>query len=167
MEAFDWNSGAVDPSLYENFLWMMPGFMAEDCDIVRPDFAETECSESAMHFLDASFITDEAAMPGFWPMFYPQEQTDLKPQPPLPKPVLHYNSSKRVGTLSYEERHIKVQKYYEKRSRRSFAKKIAYNCRKRVADSRIRVKGRFVTKAQAQALKGLESTKHRVAHSPS
>jgi hypothetical protein len=155
MEAFDRNSEAVDPSLYENFLWMMPGFMPEDYDFVKPDFAETECSESAMNFFDAPFITEEAAVPGFWPMYYPQEQADLRPQLPLPKPVLHYNPSKRVGTLTYEERHIKVQKYYEKRSRRSFVKKIAYNCRKRVADGRIRVKGRFITKAQAQALKGL------------
>jgi len=42
--------------------------------------------------------------------------------------------------------------YLEKRRRRSFAKKVAYDCRKKVADQRIRVKGRFVTRTQALKL---------------
>lgn len=45
--------------------------------------------------------------------------------------------------------------YLEKRRRRSFAKKVAYDCRKKVADQRIRVKGRFVTRSQALTLLNL------------
>ena len=47
---------------------------------------------------------------------------------------------------------MKVKKFLEKRKRRIFKKRISYACRKRVADSRVRVKGRFITKQQASAL---------------
>jgi hypothetical protein len=59
---------------------------------------------------------------------------------------------KMLGGLLPEERQKKIDRYLEKRSRRSFAKKVAYDCRKKVADQRIRVKGRFVTRKQALEL---------------
>ena len=68
-----------------------------------------------------------------------------------PKPAFTYSNNK-IGTLSQEERRLKVQKFLEKRKRRNFKKKISYMCRKKVADQRVRVKGRFVSKVQASAL---------------
>jgi hypothetical protein len=68
-----------------------------------------------------------------------------------PKATFNYSKSK-IGTLSQEERRQKVQKFLEKRKRRNFKKKISYMCRKKVADQRVRVKGRFVSKVQASAL---------------
>jgi len=59
----------------------------------------------------------------------------------------------KIGTLTYEERRNKIRNFLEKRNRRKFVKRISYDCRKRVADKRIRIKGRFVTKEQALALK--------------
>ncbi len=56
---------------------------------------------------------------------------------------------KQIGTLTVEERKAKIEKYLEKRKKRTWNKKISYDCRKRVADSRLRVKGRFITKNQA------------------
>jgi hypothetical protein len=55
---------------------------------------------------------------------------------------------KILGGLTPEERQEKINRYLEKRRRRSFTKKVAYDCRKKVADQRIRVKGRFVTRKQ-------------------
>ena len=59
---------------------------------------------------------------------------------------------KKIGTISIEERKEKVKKFLEKRKRRIFKKRISYACRKRVADSRVRIKGRFITKKQANEL---------------
>jgi len=65
--------------------------------------------------------------------------------------------AKQVGTLSAEERKRKIERYLEKRKRRSWTKKISYDCRKRVADNRLRVKGRFVTRLQAMSSLGVET----------
>lgn len=65
---------------------------------------------------------------------------------------LQLSSTRKIGTLTVEERRIKVEKYFEKRKKRTWSKKINYDCRKRVADSRLRFKGRFVTKSQAFAM---------------
>jgi CCT motif len=56
----------------------------------------------------------------------------------------------KVGTISIEERRIKVQRFLEKRKRRVYTKKISYLCRKRVADTRERCKGRFVSKKNTE-----------------
>jgi hypothetical protein len=56
------------------------------------------------------------------------------------------STSKRIGLLTIEERKRKIQRYRDKRSKRVWAKRINYNCRKRVADKRNRFKGRFVSK---------------------
>lgn len=55
-------------------------------------------------------------------------------------------------TLTKKERQAKIDLYREKRKRRIFSKKVSYDCRKKVADQRIRIKGRFVTKTQALEL---------------
>jgi hypothetical protein len=41
-----------------------------------------------------------------------------------------------------------VDKYLQKKKGRVWKKKINYDCRKKVADNRLRVKGKFVTKEQ-------------------
>ena len=64
-------------------------------------------------------------------------------------------STYKVGCLTLEERRLKILKYKEKRMKRTWSKKISYDCRKRVADNRLRVKGRFVTKDQAFELLGM------------
>jgi len=70
---------------------------------------------------------------------------------------LPFNTTRKIGTLTVEERRIKIEKYLEKREKRTWSKKISYDCRKRVADSRLRIKGRFVTKDQAFGMLGSEA----------
>ncbi len=67
-----------------------------------------------------------------------------------------YNKNGRVGIYTREERNIIIQKFYEKRKRRVWKKKIRYHCRKNLADRRVRVKGRFV-KGGADAAGGAAS----------
>jgi hypothetical protein len=71
---------------------------------------------------------------------------------------LPFHASRKIGTLTVEERRIKIEKYLEKRKKRTWCKKISYDCRKRVADSRLRIKGRFVTKDQAFVMLGSEAS---------
>ncbi|KAK1320788.1 Zinc finger protein CONSTANS-LIKE 5 [Acorus calamus] len=53
------------------------------------------------------------------------------------------NESSRVGRYSAEERRERIERYRTKRNQRNFHKKITYACRKTLADSRPRVRGRF------------------------
>ncbi|XP_068667771.1 two-component response regulator-like PRR1 [Aristolochia californica] len=49
----------------------------------------------------------------------------------------------KVGRYSAEERKERIERYRSKRNQRNFNKKIKYACRKTLADSRPRVRGRF------------------------
>lgn len=56
---------------------------------------------------------------------------------------------KLIGTLSQSQRALKVRKYLMKKQKRVWSKRVHYDCRKRVAQNRLRVKGRFVTKSSS------------------
>jgi len=83
-----------------------------------------------------------------------------KPAPVVPVPLLEIKPpgeilpERKIGSLTVSERHDKIMKYLEKRKRRIWKKKISYDCRKKVADKRLRIKGRFVTREQAYAILG-------------
>ncbi|XAR62692.1 hypothetical protein NMG60_11017541 [Bertholletia excelsa] len=63
--------------------------------------------------------------------------------PLVPDIAVLEDSSFKVGKLSVEERKEKIHRYMKKRKERNFSKKIKYACRKTLADSRPRVRGRF------------------------
>ncbi|XP_020528494.1 zinc finger protein CONSTANS-LIKE 5-like [Amborella trichopoda] len=52
-------------------------------------------------------------------------------------------SGLKVGRYSVEEKRERIHRYLKKRSHRNFTKTIKYACRKTLADSRPRVRGRF------------------------
>lgn len=58
----------------------------------------------------------------------------------------------RVGAYTLEERASLVAKFHAKRGRRIWRKKIKYDCRKKLADKRPRLKGRFVTQEELDGL---------------
>lgn len=55
---------------------------------------------------------------------------------------------------SQETREDKLRRYLCKRHNRNWNRKVSYDCRKKVADSRLRIKGRFITRAQAEVILG-------------
>jgi len=57
-----------------------------------------------------------------------------------------------VGLLPKSLREEKVQAYLQKKMNRSWNRKINYHSRKRVADTRPRIKGRFVSVNEAGPL---------------
>jgi len=63
-----------------------------------------------------------------------------------------YNKYGRIGIYTPEERRAILRRFHEKRLRRVWSKKIRYNCRKTLADKRIRVKGRFVKKEELETM---------------
>ncbi|EQC31572.1 hypothetical protein SDRG_10745 [Saprolegnia diclina VS20] len=60
--------------------------------------------------------------------------------------------TKRIGSYSPEDRAERIQRYLEKRKHRTWGRKINYGVRKNFADSRLRVKGRFVKKEDEELL---------------
>ncbi|XP_061354060.1 two-component response regulator-like APRR1 [Gastrolobium bilobum] len=49
----------------------------------------------------------------------------------------------RTSPYSPEEKKVRIERYRSKRNQRNFTKKIKYACRKTLADSRPRIRGRF------------------------
>ena len=60
-----------------------------------------------------------------------------------------------IGPISEGERRRRVHRYLRKKYNKAFMKKFSYKCRKQVAEKRLRIKGRFVTKEQAFQILGL------------
>lgn len=50
----------------------------------------------------------------------------------------------RIGAYTVEERKARVALFMEKRKARVWSKRVSYECRQKLADGRVRVKGRFV-----------------------
>ncbi|XP_039139334.1 uncharacterized protein LOC120276720 isoform X1 [Dioscorea cayenensis subsp. rotundata] len=70
------------------------------------------------------------------------------------------DSTFKVGRLSVEERKEKIHRYMKKRNERNFSKKIKYACRKTLADSRPRVRGRFAKNDELGEARRPNSTHH-------
>lgn len=66
-----------------------------------------------------------------------------------------YNKNGRIGIYTPAERAAIISRFHSKRSRRVWNKKIRYNCRKNLADRRMRVKGRFVKRSSEEAATAL------------
>ena len=62
-----------------------------------------------------------------------------------------------VGAYSPDSRHLRVTRFLEKRQHRIWCKKVKYDVRKSFADSRLRVKGRFVKKEDEMLMRELMS----------
>ena len=60
--------------------------------------------------------------------------------------------TRKIGNMTLQERYIKIKRYKGKKENRIWKKKISYDCRKQVADKRLRIKGRFVSKAGQKLL---------------
>mmetsp|Transcript_17319 Transcript_17319/g.30247 ORF Transcript_17319/g.30247 Transcript_17319/m.30247 type:complete len:1500 (+) Transcript_17319:344-4843(+) len=79
----------------------------------------------------------------------PMPPASVQARPVCPPPSFSLsarmaNRNATIGTLTMEQRRRRIEKFLEKRKRRVWLKRVKYNCRKALADSRPRVKGRFV-----------------------
>jgi hypothetical protein len=62
-----------------------------------------------------------------------------------------YNTYGRVGIYTPQQRLLIMSRYRQKRTNRQWKKVVRYNCRKNLADTRLRIKGRFVRKDSEEA----------------
>jgi hypothetical protein len=60
-----------------------------------------------------------------------------------------------IGAYSPEQRKIRITRFLNKRARRVWTKKVKYDVRKNFADSRMRIKGRFVKKEDEDIMREL------------
>lgn len=65
----------------------------------------------------------------------------------------HSNLYNKMKEKNRYERSLKIERY--KNKKRNWTKKIAYDCRKRVADTRLRIKGRFISKKDSEKIQQL------------
>jgi hypothetical protein len=135
-------------------------------ELIDRDEKSTEISSNLSPYQKAadlpSLLKSKSSMAGTFGNFKkPETAQELLSGLTLPAEVEEYiNNSKifhqikapiqkKIGTLTLEERRAKIERYLEKRKRRTWNKRVNYDCRKKVADNRLRIKGRFVTKTQA------------------
>jgi hypothetical protein len=57
------------------------------------------------------------------------------------------NKDGRIGIYLPEARRLRIARFHAKRKMRIWRKRIKYDCRKKLADSRPRIKGRFVKRS--------------------
>jgi len=57
------------------------------------------------------------------------------------------NKDGRIGIYLPEARRARIARFHAKRAKRIWRKRIKYDCRKKLADSRPRIKGRFVKRS--------------------
>mmetsp|Transcript_19281 Transcript_19281/g.27693 ORF Transcript_19281/g.27693 Transcript_19281/m.27693 type:complete len:422 (-) Transcript_19281:216-1481(-) len=111
----------------------------------------------------SNFLTPSNLIPGYaMPMGMAQGdkrlQSSLQPttiysaQKPRPESEKGY-----IGAYSPESRKERLEKFFEKRKKRVWTKKVKYDVRKNFADSRLRVKGRFVKKEDEELLRDLQN----------
>jgi hypothetical protein len=62
-----------------------------------------------------------------------------------------------VGAYSPESRTVRIERFMSKRNHRVWTKTVKYDVRKNFADSRLRVKGRFVKKEDELLMRELMS----------
>ncbi|KAL6011165.1 hypothetical protein ACLOJK_001609 [Asimina triloba] len=99
-------------------------------DIFHPPFSP--CDESMRRV----FSTGDLQIINGW-------QGSRRSESPLGHENCSYETSMKVGRYSPEERRERIERYRSKRNQRNFQKKIKYACRKTLADSRPRIRGRF------------------------
>ena len=66
-----------------------------------------------------------------------------------------YKNVQYIGPLTEDQRLQKVHNYWRKKLNKSRSNKYHYVCRQQVAEKRLRIKGRFVTKEQACQILGI------------
>lgn len=70
----------------------------------------------------------------------------------IPTAAASEAGTKRIGIYTPEARKARIARFHAKRAKRVWRKRIKYDCRKKLADSRPRIKGRFVRREDMEEM---------------
>jgi len=105
-----------------------------------------------MSQLPNSFVLSKAdSIPAPVPEKVPEITALVPVLPEISPPVTtlkNDSGADLIGAYTREERRQRIDRFRAKKKRRVWQKQIKYDCRKRLADTRPRVKGRFVSRRQ-------------------
>lgn len=99
---------------------------------------------------DCLSVEDESECPVVACINQPAEQHPSKqPTTPSKASTTEISTEPMLPSYAEETREDKLRRFQLKRKNRNWNRKVYYDCRKKVADSRLRIKGRFITRVQA------------------
>ena len=113
-----------------------------------PSIQRVQSSSSSSSSSAAASLTPASRPIG--PLYGPEPELTVANFGPINGVVV--GDGCRVGVYTKEERDKRIERFREKKLKRIWRKQIKYDCRKRLADTRPRVKGRFVSRVDEGAL---------------
>jgi hypothetical protein len=117
--------------------------------LLHPNLEEFNTNEKPSSVLNLSNCNNKENVKNNTVLKSDEELTSILLNPTAPdtlpsKYAAIYNRGGRVGIYTPAERLEILNRYRLKKERRTFNKTIRYDCRKNLADRRLRIKGRFV-----------------------
>ena len=106
-------------------------------------YMDVECE--LFSFIDCEFIPQDQIM-------YLDLPSNNEMKTIVNQPQTELSGDNIIGAYSPKSRREKIKKFLDKRSRRNWTRKVKYEVRKKFADSRKRIRGRFIKKRDEETL---------------
>ncbi|KAG6580314.1 CCT domain [Phytophthora cinnamomi] len=138
-----WSAPSIDPRWYwgrsDGFHGMQPRLVSPETVATDPEHNGASIFRCIVHQVTAQQPLQQQ-LPLYQYQHHQQKKLRQHQIMTLPK--------RKIGIYSPAERRERLKRFHEKRKLRVYHKRIKYDCRKRLANSCPRIKGRFVRKSE-------------------